>query len=259
MNNFNQTTNGFNKTTNYDAIADEYIKTEISPLRRYVEKATVLNILGNVQGKSVLDLACGLGKYSRAVKELGASRVVGADNSKEMINQAKLLEQRQPLGIEYLTGDAAQLEDLGTFDIVTAMFLFPYAQTRQTLLDMFSVVFKNLKDSGRLVALTVNPSVPASYFTAPNKHGVYPEANGPIQDGTPIKIKLRYNTQDRDIDLINYYWSKETYDSCLREIGFKQIKWHKMDVSREGIEKYGEGYWQDYLASPHTIVLECNK
>lgn len=255
-------TNELVKTTNYDAIADEYIKTENSAFRKYMEKATILAVLGNIKGKSVLDLACGLGNYTRAAKKLGADRVVGVDSSTGMIYQAKLLEEKQALGVEYLTQDVTLLEQLGSFDIVTAIYLLPYAQTKKALSGMFRAAYNNLRKGGRLVALTVNPSLAGSsvnYFTALKKYGVDAEVNGSIQDGTPIDITLRFNTQDREINIVNYYWSQETHEISLREIGFSKIKWHRMIVSKEGIEKNGTDYWQDYLAYPNLIVLECHK
>ena len=99
----------------YDSIADNYsyIKANL-PLAKYVEVPSMLNLVGNVKGLRVLDLACGDGKYARFYKDLGAYEVIGVDLSSEMIRIAKTKSN----DIVYYTGDATKLEDfeLGRFD-----------------------------------------------------------------------------------------------------------------------------------------------
>jgi predicted RNA methylase len=57
-----------------------------------------LGLVGDVSGKSVLDLACGTGFYSREFRRRGATDVLGVDISVEMIAAALGSEQRDPLG-----------------------------------------------------------------------------------------------------------------------------------------------------------------
>jgi 2-polyprenyl-3-methyl-5-hydroxy-6-metoxy-1,4-benzoquinol methylase len=89
----------------YDSIALQYQQTKNSPLRRFVESYTLLDLIGDVSGLSVLDLACGDGFYTRKVKEQGAARVLGVDISPAMIGLAEEQERSQPLGIEYVCCD----------------------------------------------------------------------------------------------------------------------------------------------------------
>ena len=249
----------FVKAPSYDDFADEYINTETSALRVYVEKPTVFGVLGNIHHKSILDLACGVGKYTRAVKSLGAAHTVGIDISEGMIAQARMMEARQPLGIQYLVKDVATLNQVGSFDVVTAVYLFPYAQTRQSLEAMARATFINLKPGGRLVTLVPNPELSQSHYLAVRKHGVLAQIPWSLVDGTPIEITLRYNTQTEDIRIINHYWSEATYEQVLRKVGFKQITWHPMRVSDEGVKLFGWDYWREYLLAPHTAVIECYK
>lgn len=50
-----------------------------------VEQAAMLELMPEVSGKIVLDLACGTGRYGLLAQERGASRVVGIDNSAAML------------------------------------------------------------------------------------------------------------------------------------------------------------------------------
>ena len=97
----------------YDAIADQYRRSKLSPLRTFIESYTFLNLVGDVTGLRILDLACGEGFYSRKLKTLGAAHVVGVDLSAEMIRLAEEQEAAAPLGVEYVCRDARELGELG--------------------------------------------------------------------------------------------------------------------------------------------------
>ena len=55
-----------------------------------IEQAGMLRLLPNVTGRSVLDLACGTGRYGLLAQQAGAKRVVGADNSSAMLRRGVL-------------------------------------------------------------------------------------------------------------------------------------------------------------------------
>src|SRR5258707_10447274 len=52
-----------------------------------IEQAAMLRLLPPLAGRSVLDLACGTGRYARIALECGAARVVGVDNSAAMLRR----------------------------------------------------------------------------------------------------------------------------------------------------------------------------
>ena len=77
-------------TTDYDPIAEQYKRSKLTPWRTHIECFTLLDTLGDVRGKSVLDVACGEGFYTRILQHLGAARTVGVDLSEGMIELARL-------------------------------------------------------------------------------------------------------------------------------------------------------------------------
>jgi malonyl-CoA O-methyltransferase len=54
-----------------------------------IEQAAMLRLLPPLAGRSVLDLACGTGRYGRIATERGAARVVGVDNSAAMLGRLR--------------------------------------------------------------------------------------------------------------------------------------------------------------------------
>jgi ubiquinone/menaquinone biosynthesis C-methylase UbiE len=104
--------------TNYDELAEDYKRSKQVAWRYYIEQYSLCELAGEVSGLSVLDLACGDGHYTRIFKKMGASRVVGVDISTKMIELATVADKREPLGIEYLVGDARSVHFTASFDVV---------------------------------------------------------------------------------------------------------------------------------------------
>src|SRR5262249_37320591 len=107
-------------STDYDAIASQYKQAKRQPWRPFIGSETIAGLVGDLAGKSVLDLACGEGYYTRMLRQRGASRVVGVDLSEGMIALARNEEARAPLGIDYLVQDGKNLALDEEFDVTIA-------------------------------------------------------------------------------------------------------------------------------------------
>jgi toxoflavin synthase len=84
----------------YDAVADQYDATfQALPYRIFVEEWSVLNAPGDVDQRSVLELATETGHYARRLRRLGAGRVVAVDLSAEMIARAHEIGGRRSRSI----------------------------------------------------------------------------------------------------------------------------------------------------------------
>ena len=60
----------------YDEIVEEYSQAKSNPYKHYVEEPTFWSCAGkDFSGKTVLDLACGSGHYSRQFRIYGAHQV----------------------------------------------------------------------------------------------------------------------------------------------------------------------------------------
>ena len=103
----------------YNEIAEDYVDSKQLPFRKHVEEYSLFEMLGNIDGKSVVDLACGNGFYTRKIKMAGASEVTGADISSEMI---KLAKSEDTLGCKYIEADVANLELEAPADIIAHFF-----------------------------------------------------------------------------------------------------------------------------------------
>jgi SAM-dependent methyltransferase len=95
------------------------------------EKQAVLDALGPVEDKNILEVACGTGRFTVMLLERGAD-VVGLDISEPMLRQAR--QKARAAGVEdrleLMRGDAARLPFPDDhFDAVMAMRFFHLADT----------------------------------------------------------------------------------------------------------------------------------
>lgn len=246
-------------TANYDSIAQQYKKSKQLPFRLHIEAYTYFNLLGNLVGKSILDLACGEGFYTRQFKLQGAAQVIGVEISEKMIELARQQEVRQPQEIEYILADVFELEKIGDFDLVVASYLLNYAQTREQLLKMCQSIFTNLKKGGRFVTINNNDSQPPTSYLITEKYGFIKSIDSPLAEGTPIKYTYKISETDQKFSFDNYYLSTATYEWAFRSVGFKEIHWQKPIVSPQGVEEFGQEFWQDFLDCVPIIGIECLK
>ncbi|MBW4676566.1 MAG: class I SAM-dependent methyltransferase [Desmonostoc geniculatum HA4340-LM1] len=244
-------------TASYDSIAEQYKKSKQLSFRLHIEAYTYFNLLGDLIGKSVLDLACGEGFYTRQFKLQGAAKVVGVEISEKMIELARQEEATEPQNIEYILADVLELGKIGSFDLVVASFLLNYAQTKEELLKMCQNIFANLKPGGRFVSMNNNASQPPTSYLATQKYGFIKSINSPLREGTPITYTISNNEQKFSFD--NYYLSTETHEWAFQSVGFQQVRWQKPIVSPQGVEEFGEEFWQDFIDCVPIIGIECIK
>ena len=243
--------------TDYDRIAEQYKRAKLQPWRTHIERYTLLRLAGDVAEKAVIDLACGEGYYTRALREQGAARIIGVDLSRAMIGLAEAEETRRPLGIEYLVGDVRTLEEVGQFDLVFAAYLLNYAHTAEELTQMCRAVARALRPGGRFVTVNNNPTDPRTDFPARQAHGFSRRVEGEWVEGAPIVVE--FFLPEGSFEVRNYQLSVATMEEAFRAAGLRQVRWHAPAVSPEGLRQFGRGYWAEFLARPPVAFIECVK
>ena len=104
--------------TNYDYIAEWYDQSvRAGTLLHDIVEPILFDLVGDVRGLRICDLACGQGTTARKLAQRGAN-VVGVDVSAKLLAIAQREEQHEPRGITYIHDDAQTLTTLNdaTFD-----------------------------------------------------------------------------------------------------------------------------------------------
>jgi toxoflavin synthase len=243
--------------TDYDAIAGDYKRAKQQPWRSFIESFTLMNLIDDLADKSVVDLACGEGFYTRLLRLQGAGKVVGVDLSEAMIELARAEERQHPLGIEYLVQDGRDLRLNQEFDLAIAAYLLNYARSRDELTSMTRGIARCLKPGGRFV--TANTNSDANFLKLPSfrKYGFELRIGSELIEGAPITWV--FHLDNGSIEVENYYLDAATHEEAFRAAGFREIRWHRPQLSPLGEAAQGRDYWSDFLTDPPVIFIECLK
>jgi toxoflavin synthase len=242
-------------TTNYDPIAEQYKRAKQQPWRVHVEAFTLLTLIGDPTGKTVVDIACGEGFYTRIIRQRGAAKVTGVDLSEKMIELARANEAQQRPGIEYIVGDGRYLA-VADCDLAVAAYFLNYAQDRAELNAMCQGIARCLKPGGRFVTVNSNPACDFSAAPSYRKYGFETSVVGAFREGAPIT--WTFYLEGGSFDIENYFLGVELHEEALRAAGFRDIRWHQPMLSPEGHSAYGHDYWTDLLNHPPVIFIECS-
>jgi SAM-dependent methyltransferase len=138
----------------YDVFADEYLDHARDGFyNAYYDRPACLELLGEMAGQTVLDVACGPGLYAREMVARGA-RVIGLDQSPRMV---ELCRQRVPSGefrVHDLADDLDWLPD-DSVDLVLFALALEYVDDRTATLRELRRV---LRPHGALVLSRQHPT-----------------------------------------------------------------------------------------------------
>ena len=138
----------------YDRWACTY-DCQTNPLIMLEENVT-LEMIGDVQGKQVLDLGCGTGRYCALLAERGAS-VVGVDPSSQMLEHAKQkVATLADIDLYYGTIDEIDFPNDHFDVVVSALALSHLPELKSTLQESVRV----LKKGGWMIISDIHPYWP---------------------------------------------------------------------------------------------------
>ena len=115
----------------------------------------MLELIGPVAGKGILDLYCGAGYLSRRLASLGAN-VTAVDSSESLIGIAREIDKREESRIKYAVAeptDLSVIEDSTFDDIVCNMGLMVIRDLAGTVAELARLV----KLGGRFIFSVVHP------------------------------------------------------------------------------------------------------
>ena len=147
----------------YEELAEKYNELiEHKPHNAYYERPNTLKLITETEGKSILDAACGPGKYAEILLSKGAS-VTGFDISPKMIKLAK--ERNGNSGnffIHDLSKPFKMIEDK-SFDIILCALALHYIEDWNMTIKEF---YRVLKSKGQLIISIEHPFFDYNYFNS---------------------------------------------------------------------------------------------
>lgn len=191
--------------------------------RDLVHMPALLKAIGPLRGRTVLDLGCGQGRFTRELARRRA-RVTGIDWSRRMVETALRHEREEPLGIRYLRADARGLLNRfppRSFDlIVGCMSLMDTPGLERILRGARRLI----RPDGRLVFSVSHPlNTAALGWEHPGERDRGAMRVGPYFEERVGVTRWRMKRLTRPFDTIYWHRTLESWFAVLRRAGFEVV------------------------------------
>ncbi len=237
----------------YDFMAEEYNHMRIKKYphgwfyNEMLEMPSVLELLGSVKGKKILDLGSGTGIYAKLLTEKGAI-VKGFDLSPGMI---KIAKQENPK-LDLKIGSAYKIPFNEKFDIVLASLVVHYIKDWDK---MFNEIKRVLKDGGIFIFSTGNP---VSEFLQRIKVGkeTIKVLGDYFKEGK--KHQIWTNIKNRNLKISSYHITYETLIRRILKNNFEIID-YKDCFPLKKAEKLFPGDYREFSKRPYFCAWKLRK
>lgn len=245
----------------YDAIATLYGAMQDLPAPS-IEQPSVEAVLPDITGLRCLDLACGLGRWSRFLLGKGAAEVVGIDISELMVKEAtRDAATSWPANIKdkvtFQVGDCTKPLNLhgGDFDSVFGAWLLNYAATAAEQLGMWRNICASLRPGGRFIGITPNVHMSIMDEAVDDRYGYAVVPVQKVEDG--YKCRLTAYTQPQTVSFEMYHLSKQVYERNAAEAGLVALVLNGHVIPDDG-RKVG-GYWDAFEKRPSFEICTAKR
>jgi len=227
------------------------IRNNLDPFRTVITyKAVLRPIKKNKRRLKILDVGCGEGYLCRKLARLG-HQVFGLDFCGGLIEKAKELERKKPLGIKYFIGDLRKTNfPAAYFDVILSHQSLQEIENPEKAIREFSRI---IKKEGKIIALFLHPcfdirkkylrqeKLPQLYFNKSMITGKYYIVSG-------LKSPLPY---------FNLHLPLSGWIKLFRKYGFLNLNIDEPHPPLKFLKK--NKWWRKNFDRPVFILIEAIK
>ncbi|WP_414051393.1 class I SAM-dependent methyltransferase [Macrococcus animalis] len=207
--------------------------------------------LPDIEGKMVLDIGCGMGKFIQYMLDMNPKQIVGLDISNNMISYAKdnINDER----VSFVVSDILSFETETKFDVIVSSLAFHYVEDYEALIQKLNGM---LNSGGVLLFSTEHPLTTATkqqenWSHVESRHNHYKLDHYFEESARPIEWM--------DTEVIRYHRTIGTLMNTLIDNGFRIDR-----VIDTGNTKMSLKLWdkEDFMKVNHRppfIVIRTSK
>ncbi|WP_409253773.1 class I SAM-dependent methyltransferase [Bacillus sp. SCS-153A] len=212
-----------------------------------MEKPVIIDLLGNVHDKNVLDLGCGDGEFSHEMLDAGARHYSGIDGSKNMVESA--VANFQSDGADFQLSDLESLTlEANRYDLIVSRMVLHYIEDLDRLV---SEVYTALKPGGEFVFSVMHPVITATFnhFSGKEKRSHWVVDNY-FETGERVEAWMSHS-------VVKYHRTIEDYISLALSAGFKVSNLKEAAPKKEAFADDGE--YERRSRIPLFLILHLQK
>ncbi|NIM95831.1 MAG: methyltransferase domain-containing protein [Anaerolineales bacterium] len=248
--------------SNWNANADRWVaqyNDDGDPNRRYQSDQPMLALLGDVQGKCILDVGCGNGYLCRKLSRQGAI-MTGVDLSDRFIQIAQEREAEEKLGITYHVGSVAEMNYLPNSHFDKAVSNYVLMDVRDYVDTLFEVR-RVLKNDGTFVVVISHPC-----FTSGPGGWATPAPDSPrAEDGFGYLVGSYFYSgpvlaQWGNFDpVMSYHRTLRDYWQAFSEVGFTVEAFEEPSITERGRRELPISRVMKSLRIPYSCMFQLKK
>jgi len=218
-----------------------------------IEVPYILELIGDVRGKRVLDAGCGGGFYSLWLSEKGA-KVLGIDSSEEMINIAKRKASRKKLDAKFLVGDVSNLKiEDGVFDLVLSTLVL---MDEKELDKAVSELVKVTRNGGDIIVSVQHPILTAGDWERESGQKLFRKLDNYFVEK---ELEAVWENERKELIFFKYYHrSLQAYTQPFLERGC--VLTHLIEPHPHKMYKtLNPREYEDTKRIPHFIISKFQK
>lgn len=231
-----------------DEKIEQFERTVLS--EPYVVYPPIMDALGDVNGKKVLDLGCGFGNISELLLKKGAE-VTGIDASQKLIDYCKRRFENQKDNFIVMDGSNMSEISEGSFDYVISSMVLLNVNTEEIIKGIFREIARVLKPDGMFVFSDLHPICKLIPQTQTERQS-WGEGFSYFQNESPYDSEVLMSDGSK-MHFKDMHWTLEFLTDSLAEVGmyiYRIVEPQPIEGSPEVLNDY---------QIPEYILFECKK
>ncbi|WP_456271474.1 class I SAM-dependent DNA methyltransferase [Bacillus sp. AK031] len=212
-----------------------------------MEKPALLELLGDVRNKKILDLGCGDGGFGSELLQMGINHYTGVDGSTNMIKYAQEESNSNKATFILSNLEELQIED-NEYDLILSRMVLHYIEELEPLMHK---VYTALKPGGKFIFSVMHPVITATFdhFSGKEKRTHWIVDNY-FETGKRVEAWM-------DHSVVKYHRTIEGYISLVLAAGFKITNLKEAEPRKEFFLEEQE--YQRRTKIPLFLILELEK